>query len=476
MKLLLRIVCCVLALATVLGIALPGKASASGMMTTMGALSAGYYHSLFLQVDGKVYSAGYQDSGRSSTQGWKDIVKISANEGSLGVRKNGTVVYTGPSANKFNVSGWTDIIDAELAERNAIGLKKDGTVVFTGDYIEGQERMAFWRDIIQVDVDDSSYYGLRSDGTVLNVNSNSSRKTFCTSWRNIVAISAGPSAVLGLRNNGTVVAEGGNLHGQLEVDGWHNIVAVSAGYLHSVGLTADGRVVAVGDNQYGQCDTESWYDIVEISAGMYHTIGLRRDGTIVATGSDGYRQCRITEYYSLGNWNGPASPSVSRGYLCDMPFRSKYGKLWTRSDAPASGYADSPASAPGCWSNTGVPGHSQGPVCDNFGNTYTCAMHMDGPESETYSITYNLDSKFTTFSGVVGYPQIPINPVYTPWYTKYFEIYGDGRLLFRSPSMNKSTAPVPFSIDVTGVRALTISWPGTEGPNEAATLFDPALR
>lgn len=44
------------------------------------------------------------------------------------------------------------------------------------------------------------------------------------------------------------------------------------------------------------------------------------------------------------------------------------------------------------------------------------------------------------------------------------------------PKMNVSTGPAAFEIPIRNVRILTITYPGTEGPNEAVTLFDAMVR
>ena len=44
------------------------------------------------------------------------------------------------------------------------------------------------------------------------------------------------------------------------------------------------------------------------------------------------------------------------------------------------------------------------------------------------------------------------------------------------PKMNVRTGPAAFEIPIRNVRILTITYPGTEGPNEAATLFDAVVR
>lgn len=456
-----------------------GAAEASPM-TFAGAVAAGDYHSLYLQPSGTVVAAGYDAEGRCNVSSWDGIVKIAAGGASLGLRFDGTVMLAGGAEQGMDVSRWTGIADIDVFGYNAIGLRRDGTVLVTGPGFSGAERTAGWQNIVQVAADDCAFYGLTRDGRVLTVSGNSSSKTRCMAWNNIVAIDAAPSQILGLRRDGTVAAEGSNVSGQLEVDGWTNIVAVAAGNRHSVGLRSDGTVVAVGWNEYGQCDVEGWTDIIAIAAGMTHTVGLRSDGTIVATGSDGCGQCGIRQARWIpgdyGTWpiqnSGIRTPGI---YLNEMPHLWKHGKLWTRSETAPAGHFHTKIQAPECWSDPFTPGHTGGPVTDQMGNTYTYGLHLDGSELQQYAIAYSLGGSYTAFSGICAYPGTVINDTYTALYSKRIEVYGDGRLLYVSPLIGCTSAPVPFQVNVTGIRTLAIVFPATEGPNEACTLYDAML-
>lgn len=159
-------------------------------------------------------------------------------------------------------------------------------------------------------------------------------------------------------------------------------------------------------------------------------------------------------------------------YLNELPYSAKYGKLWTRSEKPLDVYSHSNGDHPRCWEDMNMPGHTQGPVRDIWGNSYTYGLHLDGAETADYYITYNLGGKYTTFTGVCAYPENVISVQWAPHYSKQFKVFGDGKPLYTSALMNKSTAAAPFRIDVTGVYELRIEYSATDGPNEVATLFD----
>lgn len=203
------------------------------------------------------------------------------------------------------------------------------------------------------------------------------------------------------------------------------------------------------------------------------------------------RNCGITEGTALEHIWMPATRSApktcvncgitegdslpSAVYLNEMPYSSKYGKLWTRSETPLGVTAHTKADHPSCWSDMNTPGHTLGPVLDCRGNAYKYGLHLDGDDTATYYISYNLDGMYTTFSGTCAYPGEVISTQWAPKYTKCFYVYADGELLYTSSQMNKDTAPVSFSRDVTGVKELRIVYPASDGPNEVATLFDGKL-
>ena len=172
-------------------------------------------------------------------------------------------------------------------------------------------------------------------------------------------------------------------------------------------------------------------------------------------------------------------------FINELPIQGgRYGRLWTRSTRPVEvGFEFTNEDAPECWSyfDPGINGHTPGIVRDNMGNEYTYGIHIDGNEKEEYFFGYWLESDtYTTFSGTVACPEKSkaiSDYVYntSTAYTKYFEVYGDGVLLYTSPSMRYDFAPQHFSIDITGVTILKIVYPATVGPNEIATIYDGML-
>ena len=57
----------------------------------------------------------------------------------------------------------------------------------------------------------------------------------------------------------------------------------------------------------------------------------------------------------------------------------------------------------------------------------------------------------------------------------YFEVYGDGKLLYTSPTMKNDSFPETFDIDISGVKVLKIYYPDSNGNAELATIYDGKL-
>lgn len=169
--------------------------------------------------------------------------------------------------------------------------------------------------------------------------------------------------------------------------------------------------------------------------------------------------------------------AVEAVYLNQLSYTYARGKVWKRGNEPAEMTVHTKKHAPSCWSDTVTPGYTEGPVTDSCGNEYTYGIHVDGSTSQVYSITYDLDGLYTRFSGVCACPDY-MNAIsaYVSSYDKYFEIYGDGKLLFVSDTMRYGREAQVFTLDVTGVRELTLQYPATMGPNEIATLYDGLLQ
>ena len=165
----------------------------------------------------------------------------------------------------------------------------------------------------------------------------------------------------------------------------------------------------------------------------------------------------------------PLKQKLEPIYLNDMKYSDKYGKVYYHDNKDANYVNNSD------WNDLYTPGHVQRVVCDGYGNTFTYGIHMDGDQRGPYYITYNLKGKYAQFSGWCVLPDYRAGTDYGKDYSKYFEIYCDGKLVFTSNTMRDGSMSQYFEIDVTDVEILTIQYAPTLGPNDLAVLCDGLL-
>ena len=99
---------------------------------------------------------------------------------------------------------------------------------------------------------------------------------------------------------------------------------------------------------------------------------------------------------------------------------------------------------------------------DKLGNTYeNCLEYKWGRENS--EDIYVLSGEYVRFEGTLFVPESRDNQgdnfnSHTAYQTMYFSIYGDGKLLYKSPEMGVKQHPVEISINVSGIQQLTIMW------------------
>lgn len=108
---------------------------------------------------------------------------------------------------------------------------------------------------------------------------------------------------------------------------------------------------------------------------------------------------------------------------------------------------------------------------DNTDKEYDSYFCVDGSGQKEFWAEYYINGNYTKFSGVCAVSKRNANDSDT----KYFEIYGDDKLLYTSPTMTKGVLPEEFSVDVTGVKVLKILYPGSAGNNSIAAIFNGAF-
>lgn len=201
-------------------------------------IAAGSIITAGLKSDGTVVSTG---SNECDVSGWTDIVAIAVGYGSIiGLKLDGTVVATGNNDyGQCDVTRWSDIVAISAgwsmytANENVlnrtdeylpaltVGLRSDGTVVTTAPQGKDRYDVSGWSDIVDVETNGPSVFGVRKNGRV----EMTGQFQGVYDWTNIVSFAAGDGFVAGLRSNGMVVATGTlTADGQCNVSDWTNIV------------------------------------------------------------------------------------------------------------------------------------------------------------------------------------------------------------------------------------------------------------
>lgn len=203
------------------------------------------------------------------------------------------------------------------------------------------------------------------------------------------------------------------------------------------------------------------------------------NGYTVSVDLDDYTVYRATEEYIQIQKNRTESVFIN-----EMDYSAKNGKLWTFSKQQRSNthtredYRDDTEYV---LRDTQPQGHTTGIVKDNKGNIYTYGLFLDSEPSDDVYICYELDGKYTRFTGVCGCPSSDIAVSKNTYWNdpnmgKTLRIYGDNELLFESDKMYCESKPQKIDIDVSGVEELMIYYPLEDRrPYEKATLFDGKL-
>lgn len=93
---------------------------------------------------------------------------------------------------------------------------------------------------------------------------------------------------------------------------------------------------------------------------------------------------------------------------------------------------------------------------DNYGNVYSHGLGAYSPDHylDQGSVRYYLNGNYTSLKGTL----VVRKESRQSSEDGRIEIYGDGVLLYASPSMKSDTAPIDFNVDVSGVSFLSITF------------------
>jgi alpha-tubulin suppressor-like RCC1 family protein len=296
-----------------------------GLNGTVGAISAGGYHSLVLMSDSTVRSWGANWEGQLGDGTFEDSPIPVEVLGLRGITKvcAGNYEHSFAIRNDDTVWAWGDNSMRKLGvpsppRRSNVPLLSYGTPAApTHDIAEisaGGEHTLMLKTNGTVWAWGSNWSGQLGDGTTINrITPVQVEEQPGIPLTGVSAISAGTSHSLALKSDGTVWAWGWNGNGQLgngttvnltmpeRINSLWGITAISAGASHSLALRSGGTVYAWGANTNGRLGDGTGIQrlfpvqsteqsgipltgVTAVSAGGAHSLALKSDGTVWAWG------------------------------------------------------------------------------------------------------------------------------------------------------------------------------------------------
>lgn len=107
-------------------------------------------------------------------------------------------------------------------------------------------------------------------------------------------------------------------------------------------------------------------------------------------------------------------------------------------------------------------------LTDNYGNTYKSAVinnHGYSGSSGPIKYQYNLNGRYTRFAGTIYVPQGE-----TAKGRSRLTVKTDGRVIYTSKNMDKTSSPIKFNLNITKCKIITIEWSNNSGYNNVSDL------
>lgn len=241
-----------------------------------------------LKADGSVVCDGFSFYDENETDGWENIVQISALDNlSYGLTADGRMVALGENKNgECDMKGVTDAVEfftESHFSKYAIVLRKDGSITAVGAVPEwvSEIDLTQFTDVKEVVMLNGRLFVLKTDGTVISTDSFMDT----ASWQGVTKLISNNRAVIGLREDGSVCAVCTSSYYDIDeiVSGWSGIVDVKATLDQVIGLRADGTLVSTAQRDLG-----AFTDLMEVYVFDRYNhpdgamiVGVRNDGSVV---------------------------------------------------------------------------------------------------------------------------------------------------------------------------------------------------
>jgi hypothetical protein len=267
----------------------------------VGAISAGYGHSLALTKSGEVVAWGENAFGQTDVPGeLRNIVAVSAGGyHSLALTRDGNVIAWGwNSKGQLDVpNGLRDVVMISAGYEHSLAVTQNGTVVAWGDNSAGQTNVPReLRNVISAVAKDNHSLAVTRNGEVRAWGRNDFGELFIpASLQDVIALDGGQDYSLALTSNSEMVTWGRSGAAGHTPKKWRNVMAIAAGFRHTLILMHSGRVMVWGDNDYGQTNVPNGLrDVTAISAGGKYSLALK-SGKVIAWGSNADGQLNVPE-------------------------------------------------------------------------------------------------------------------------------------------------------------------------------------
>jgi len=317
-------------------------------------VSAGFYHTLAVDVNGDVWGWGDNESGQLGEvdsansnvpikiSNLSKIVKVvGGKEHSVALREDGTVWSWGSNAfgelgvgtfeastTPAQVKGIEKVIDIDANSNSTIALKEDGTVWVWGSnaygelgregdnsavpvQVEGLQNIskisAGFKHFLAVQKDDGSIWAWGwNRETNLGVGSNEeivNTPTKVKGLTGIIDVAGATGSIIALNKDGSVSEWGGGEAPPQEILKAGSSSIIGQGNFHSFAANKEGKLWSWGLNRNGQLGLGENVDkimpvnevkqitgVVSVSGGDGHSVALDKEGNVWTWGSNEYGQ------------------------------------------------------------------------------------------------------------------------------------------------------------------------------------------